>query len=164
MTHEPDDGPKLFSAQQLDAILRSSGRMIYYGATILLITTVGMLFVSTVISIVQVPEVGVLQTALTVLDRVLLIFIFVELLDTIGIVIREREIFADPFLLIGLIAVVRRILLVTAETGQVASPEEFQNLLIELGVLTALVIALAAALYFTWRTRRSPPEQEPENS
>jgi hypothetical protein len=38
MTHEPDDGPKLFSAQQLDAILRSSGRMIYYGATILLIT------------------------------------------------------------------------------------------------------------------------------
>ena len=32
MTHEPDDGPKLFSAQQLDAILRSSGRMIYYGA------------------------------------------------------------------------------------------------------------------------------------
>ncbi|HZC84110.1 MAG TPA: hypothetical protein VE194_06740, partial [Rubrobacter sp.] len=90
MTHEPDDGPKLFSAQQLDAILRSSGRMIYYGATILLITTVGMLFVSTVISMLQVPEVGVLQTALTVLDRVLLIFIFVELLDTIGIVIRER--------------------------------------------------------------------------
>ncbi len=57
----------------------------------------------------------------------------------------EREIFADPFLLIGLIAVVRRILLVTAETGQVTSAEEFQNLLIELGVLTALVIALAAA-------------------
>ena len=55
-----------------------------------------MLFVSTVISIVQVPEVGVLQTALTLLDRVLLIFIFVELLDTIGIVIREREIFACP--------------------------------------------------------------------
>jgi hypothetical protein len=37
-----------------------------------LITTVGMLFVSTVISILQVPEVGMLQTALTVLDRVLL--------------------------------------------------------------------------------------------
>jgi Phosphate-starvation-inducible E family len=37
------------------------------------------------------------------------------LLNTIGIVIREREIVAEPFLLIGLMAVVRRILLVTAE-------------------------------------------------
>jgi hypothetical protein len=40
---------------------------------------------------------------------VLLIF------NTIGIVVREREIVAEPFLLIGLIAVVRRILLVRAE-------------------------------------------------
>ena len=52
-----------------------------------------------------------MDTALLVLDRVLLIFIFVELLDTIGIFVRENEIIAEPFLLIGLIAVVRCILL-----------------------------------------------------
>jgi hypothetical protein len=44
---------------------------------------------------------------------VLLIF------NTIGIVAREREIVAGPFLLIGLKAVVRRILLVTAEAEQI---------------------------------------------
>ena len=75
-------------------------------------------------------------------------------MNTIGVVVRENEIVAQPFLLIGLIAVVRRILLVTAETERVSDPEEFMNLLIELGVLTALVISLAAALYFTRRIER----------
>ncbi len=49
----------------------------------------------------------------------LLIFIFVELLNTIGMVVSEREIVAEPFLLVGLKAVVRRILLVTAEAEQI---------------------------------------------
>lgn len=49
--------------------------------------------------------------------------------------------------MIGLIAVVRRILIITAEGEQVAG-EQFENLMLELAVLTALVIALAAALYF----------------
>ena len=64
---------------------------------------------------------------------------------------QEREIVAEPFLLIGLIAVVRRILLVTAEAKQDLAAGEFQNLIIELGVLTALVISLAGALYITRR-------------
>ena len=72
---------------------------------------------------------------------------------------REREILAKPFLLIGLIAVVRRILLVTAEAGQTVDQETFLNLVTELGVLTALVISLAAALYFT---RRAERQQETE--
>jgi uncharacterized membrane protein (DUF373 family) len=82
---------------------------------------------------------------------VLLIFIFVELLNTIEIIVRENEIVAEPFLLIGLIAVVRRILLVTAEAEQNLAQENFQNLVLELGVLTALVISLAGALYITRR-------------
>ena len=60
-------------------------------------------------------DAGTLKAALTVLDRMLLILIFVELLNTIEVIVQEREIVAEPFLLIGLIAVVRRILLVTAE-------------------------------------------------
>jgi uncharacterized membrane protein (DUF373 family) len=72
-------------------------------------------------------------------------------LNTIGIFVRENEIVAGPFLLVGLIAVVRRILLLTAEAEQTIGTQEFQNLIIELGVLTVLVISLAVALYFTNR-------------
>jgi uncharacterized membrane protein (DUF373 family) len=94
---------------------------------------------------------------------VLLVFILLELLDTIRIISRERGlIIAEPFLLVGLIAVVRRILLVTAQIEQAMGPEEFQNLLGELGVMAGLVVVLTAALFFIRRTQR--PERETESS
>ncbi|MBA4115013.1 MAG: phosphate-starvation-inducible PsiE family protein [Rubrobacter sp.] len=136
---------------RLAGILNFSEKIVYYGAAVALIVTVAILFVSVGQSLLAVFEEGPLETALTVLDRVLLIFIFVELLNTIEIIVRENEIVAEPFLLIGLIAVVRRILLVTAEAEQNLAPENFQNLVLELGVLTALVISLAGALYITRR-------------
>jgi uncharacterized membrane protein (DUF373 family) len=90
---------------------------------------------------------------------VLLITIFVELLITIEIIVRERQLVAEPFLLIGVVAVVRRILLVTAEAGQsLDDPERFRNLVTELGVLTALVLSLAVALYVARRTQRRQEE------
>lgn len=138
----------------LVTFLNYAENVVYYGAALALLVTVGMLFVSVAAIMSGIFEAGPLQTALTVLDRVLLIFIFVELLNTIQIFVRENEIVAGPFLLIGLIAVVRRILLLTAEAEQYIGTPEFQNVVLELGVLTALVISLAAALYFTRRTER----------
>jgi uncharacterized membrane protein (DUF373 family) len=120
---------------------------------------IGVLFVSVGASLLAVFEVDPLETTLAILDRVLLITIFVELLITIEIIVRERQLVAEPFLLIGLVAVVRRILLVTAEAGQsLQEPEKFLNLVTELGVLTALVFSLAAALYVARRTQRRQEE------
>ena len=153
MSQEPAKRPLLVT------ILDYSQNVVYYGMAIALLVTIGVLFISVGTSLLEVFEVSPLQTALAVLDRVLLISIFVELLVTIAILVQEREIFAEPFLLIGVIAVVRRILLVTAEAGQTADAERFLNLVTELGVLTVLVISLAAALYFT---RRAEPRQEVE--
>lgn len=139
---------------RLVMLLNNAEKVVYYGAALALLATVVMLFVSVGAIMLDIFEVGPLDTALTVLDRVLLIFIFVELLNTIQIFIQENEIVAGPFLLVGLIAVVRRILLLTAEAEQYIGTPEFQNVVLELAVLTALVISLAAALYFTRRTER----------
>ena len=135
-------------------------RIAYVAIALALSVPIVMLVFSAAISMLEVFEVGVLETSLTVLDRVLLAFIFVELIDTVRVTVRERGIFiAEPFLLVGLIAVVRRILLLTAEIERV-SAEEFQNKLIELGVMTGLVIVLTVALYFTRRMRLSEKELE----
>lgn len=136
---------------RLSVVLGVAERVVYYAAAIVLLVTVGMLFVAAGASVLSVPEVGPLETALEVLDRVLLIFIFAELLGTISTIVREREVKAEPFLLIGLIAVVRRILGVTVSIEQSLGTSEFNSLLLELGVLTGLVIALTGALYFTRR-------------
>ena len=63
---------------RLVMLLNYSEKAVYYGAALALLVTVVMLFVSVVASLLAVFEVGPLETALTILDRVLLIFIFVE--------------------------------------------------------------------------------------
>lgn len=112
---------------KLLSILDAVEHTIYYLVALALIVPVGMLFVSAAISELQAAEVGILQTVLAVLDRVLLVFILVELLDTIRIISRERGIIiAEPFLLVGLIAVVRRILLVTAQISKLQAQKSFK--------------------------------------
>ena len=58
---------------------------------------------------------GAVDVAVLVLDRVLLALIVGELLYTLRFVVRTHEIAVEPFLYIGLIAVIRRILIVTAQ-------------------------------------------------
>jgi hypothetical protein len=54
---------------------------VYYGAAFVLLVTIEMLFVSAGTVLLAVFETGPLDTALTVLEWVLLIFIFVEQLQ-----------------------------------------------------------------------------------
>jgi uncharacterized membrane protein (DUF373 family) len=97
---------------------------------------------------------GAVDTGVVVLDRVLLTLIIAELVYTLRFVLRTHEIAAEPFLFIGLIAVVRRILIVTAqfERPPVAG-RALTNLLLELGLLGFLALALAVALYLVRRGR-----------
>ncbi len=135
------------------AVLGLSEKVVYYASAVFLLVTVVMLFVSAGASVLRILELGPLESALEVLDKVLLIFIFAELLRTIITVVEEREVRVEPFLVVGLIAVVRRILAVTVSIEQSLGTPEFNSLLVELGVLTALVLALTGALYLTGRTK-----------
>ncbi len=140
----------------LEAILAYSQTVLYYGVTLLLVATSGMLFVYVGMTFLTVFGGDPLQTALDVLDGLLLITIFIELLITVEVLVREGKLVAEPFILIALLAVVRRILLITAETKQnISSPETYLNLVTELGVLTVLVLALAAGLWVARSTRQA---------
>jgi len=68
----------------------------YYGVALFLLATIVMVFASAAISLGDVLELGPLETALEVLDKVLLIFIFAELLGTISTIVREREVIPNP--------------------------------------------------------------------
>src|ERR1041384_1469352 len=68
------------------------------------------------------------------LDRILLIIIFVEVLYTVQVSFRQHILQPEPFLVVGLIAVTRRILVVTAERSKLAKETQagFYNAMIEL--------------------------------
>jgi len=97
---------------------------------------------------------GAVDTGVTVLDRVLLTLIIAELVYTLRFVLRTHEIAVEPFLYIGLIAVVRRILIVTAQFERpLSGGRALTNLLLELGLLGFLAFALSLAVYFVRRAR-----------
>ena len=75
---------------------------------------------------------------------------------TLRFVLRTHEIVVEPFLYIDLIAVVRRILIVTAQFERPASGDRaLTNLLLERRLLGFLALALAASLFLIRRGR--PP-------
>jgi hypothetical protein len=61
---------------------------------------------------------------------------------------REHGLLAEPFLVVALIAVVRRILVITAELPKLpqAGVEVFRQAILELGLLTVMVVALVGSL------------------
>jgi uncharacterized membrane protein (DUF373 family) len=82
------------------------------------------------------------------LDRILLILLVVELLYTVQVSFREHGLIPEPFLLVGLIAAIRRVLVLTAEFAQVHDEPEtvFKHFIVELVVLTVLIMALVFSL------------------
>ncbi len=83
-----------------------------------------------------------------VLDRILLVIIFVEVLYTVQVSFRQHTLQPEPFLVVGLIAVTRRILVLTAELSKLAKETAagFYNSMIELALLTILILALVFSL------------------
>ena len=82
------------------------------------------------------------------LDRTLLVLMVVEILYTVQVSFREHLLVPEPFLLVALIASVRRIIVLTAELGELARTggEAFRAAMIETALVAAVVVALAAAL------------------
>ena len=82
------------------------------------------------------------------LDRVLLVVMIVELLYTVQVSFREHTLVPEPFLIVGLIAATRRILVVTAEFAKLAQAggNVFLHAMLELGLLTIMVLVFVVAL------------------
>lgn len=82
------------------------------------------------------------------LDRILLVLIIVEVLYTVQVSFREHTLAPEPFLIVGLIAATRRILVLTAGFAELAQAggEGFLHAILELGLLTLMVLVLVVAL------------------
>ena len=80
------------------------------------------------------------------LDRILLILLIVELLYTVQVSFQQHAVSPEPFLLVGLIAAIRRVLIITAEFGHATGTPPAQ-LVPELAVLSALLVAIALSLF-----------------
>lgn len=101
------------------------------------------------------------SNGLEVLDQLLLVLVLVEILHTVRMSIRSKEIIIEPFLIVGLIASVRRVLVITmqaakmTEGGHVTSDagDAFHRSMIELGLLGLLVLMFVLAIVLLRRAQ-----------
>ena len=82
----------------------------------------------------------------TTLDRFLLILMLAELLHTLLLFLRTHQFRHQPFLVVGIIAAIRRILVITAEEVANRAPSHISGYLEDLAVTTGVVFILTVAL------------------
>jgi hypothetical protein len=92
----------------------------------------------------------------------LLVFIVTELIHTISSVIRERVLLTEPFLIVGIVAAIRRLVLISAEVKNLLGKPEFPDAMLEIGVLTAAIVLLSLSIFLLRHTTRSEPRPDYE--
>jgi uncharacterized membrane protein (DUF373 family) len=145
------DGP-------IDAGFRIVETGIYITIAVILCAGSALLLGDAVYQLIDGLSDGVDEAAANTLDALLLTFIFVELLSAVRSTIRVRGLLAEPFLLVGIIASIKEIIVIagTEETHG----DAFRESMIEIGVLGGLVLVLALAAFLLRLKERQPEEAE----
>jgi len=124
---------------------------------IVLIVLAGGELVSGVIDFftdVNVKKTSIDTAGINLLDRVLLVLILVEIVHTVVLSLRAHHLVAQPFIIVGLVAVIRRILVVLSGTGTVPTPQ----LALLIAMIFVFVAALLAVTWFDRRWKGSEPD------
>jgi uncharacterized membrane protein (DUF373 family) len=85
--------------------------------------------------------------SVALLDQILLVLIMVEIVHTVVLSLRAHRLAAQPFIIVGLVAVIRRILFVLSSEVKVNTTE--------LGLLILMLVAFVASfIAVSWFDKR----------
>ncbi len=143
--------------------LKNTESIVLFVLAIVLVVLAIMILVSGVIGLYQAVVTGqVREQAIDILDGILLVMMIMEIVYTVTLSMEAHTLVAEPFLIVGAIAAIRRMLVITAEGTklELSNPAAFQNTLVELGLLAATILMIAGAIYIM---RRSQKFIEPEH-
>ena len=144
----------------MNQFLSSVEIIIYLLIALLLIGTAIFLIGSTAYSFLASMTHGtdVIQNVIHVLDRLLLGLMILEILHTIRVSVQEHQLLCEPFLIVGLIASVRRILVLSVEAAYLTemTAEVFNHAMVETAILSVLILILVISIilirkYYTTR-------------
>ncbi len=105
---------------------------------------------------------GVGTSVANALDGMLLVFILLELLAGVRATMKEKKLVAEPFLVVGIIASIKEIVVLTLESKEIYRTDDaaFENAITEVAVLGGVILLLALASFLVRRKEREPEEEE----
>jgi uncharacterized membrane protein (DUF373 family) len=142
-----------------NALLAVTEDVIYVGIAVVLAVSAVALLISAVRGLTELTDTGASDVVLEVLDRLLLVFIVVELLFAVRVILGKRQVVAEPFLIVGIIASIKEIIVLSVKAADyVGKDDKFVHAIVEVGVLGGLVIVLAGAAIILRAKEREPQE------
>ncbi len=108
-------------------------------------------------------ERGVTDAIVLTIDRLLFVLMVVEILHTVRDSLRSGSLVCEPFLIVGLIASIRRVLVITLESSRVSvtgkwttdSQAMLDSNMLELAVLGGLILIMVVSIYLLRRSERA---------
>lgn len=102
---------------------------------------------------------GSTASLVVAIDRLLFVLMVIEILHTVRVSFRSGTLVCEPFLIVGLIASIRRVLVITLESSQASQPGHFNaeaqallnSTMLELLVLGALIFVMVLSIYLLRR-------------
>jgi uncharacterized membrane protein (DUF373 family) len=94
------------------------------------------------------------------LDRLLLAFILVELLGAVRATIRERRLVAEPFLLVGIIASIKEVVVESLNAREYVGGDDgkFADAMTSVGVQAGVLLIIGILMLLIRRKEREPEE------
>lgn len=163
VTPREDDSPPPLLARAGNKALHLVEDAVYVALAVLLSAAAVLVIVQTagdLVSAVGKDGQEGKSAVLDVLDGLLLVFILVELLFAVRVTLAKREIVAEPFLLVGILAAIKEIvvLAVNAANEYIGKGPEFARAMVEIGLLGGLVLVFALAI-IVLRKKETEPEE-----
>ncbi len=134
--------------------------VIYVAIAVLLTLASAVVLVQSVVVLFEGARDQDPNSLVNLLDSLLLVFIFVELLYAVRTTLKERQIVAEPFLLAGILASIKEtiVLSVAAADDYIDKGPEFARAMVEIGLLAGTVVLLALTAVLLRRKEREPEE------
>ena len=131
--------------------------VVIYSALALLLAATALLTIATAGEILWIglSHWTIAAQTLRVLNELLIVLMLVEILHTVRISIRSHVLVTEPFLVVGLIASIRRVLVITLEAATLTKEGTwttegasgiFHSSMIELGLLGLLILVFVVSI------------------
>jgi uncharacterized membrane protein (DUF373 family) len=138
-----------------DRVLAMLEDAVYWAIAALLVVGSVALLVAQFNTMLRLRNTPTSTVMIEILDGLLLIFIFVELLYAVRSCLRSHEIVAEPFLIVGILAGIKEIVVLSVEAAALLNKgPDFARAVVEIGVLGAVVFVLALAAFVLRERRR----------
>lgn len=162
MTDTHDAKPWTSKAARILGLAESSV-LVLIGAALVLVAL--LLLYSSMHDLAEATQGGpkeIEHKSIEILNTVLLVMMTMEIVYTVAISLESHTLNAEPFLIIGSIAGIRRMLVITAtSTESETNAAMFHNTLVELGLLSATVVAMALAIWILRYSQRRFVDRAP---